>query len=203
MSPVPVLSGASPPETSFGARRAGRWTVPGGLLLALAVAGLPAQAERADRNQPLHFSADNLRYDDTRRVNVLTGRVEITKGSLVLRAERVEVHQSPQGHHSALATGGAEPAFFRQKREGLDEHIEGRAARIDYDSRTETVRLSGNAVIRRLRGAAVADEIQGQTITWDNTGETFTVQGGADGSPDGRVRGVLNPTPDNARGEPR
>jgi lipopolysaccharide export system protein LptA len=169
----------------------------------LAIVAVPAGAERADRDQPLRFSADSLRYDDSRRVNVLTGRVEITKGSLVLRAERVEVRQTPEGHHSAQAMGGGEPAFFRQKREGLDEHIEGRAARIDYDSRTETVRLSGNAVIRRLRGNDLADEIQGQTITWDNAGETFTVQGGVDGSADGRVRGVLTPTPGNARGDTR
>jgi lipopolysaccharide export system protein LptA len=192
MNPVPVPAGTTP------VRR-----IAAAALLALAAIAAPALGERADRDQPLRFSADNLRYDDAQRVNVLTGRVEITKGTLVLRAERVEVRQSPDGHHSAQASGTAEPAFFRQKREGLDEHIEGRAARIDYDSRTETVRLSGNAVIRRLHGNSLADEIQGQTITWDNTRETFTVQGGADGSADGRVRGVLTPTPSNGRGDTR
>ena len=65
------------------------------------------------------------------------------------------------------------------------------------------MRLSGNAMIRRLRGNDLADEIQGQTITWDNTAETFTVQGGAEGSPDGRVRGVLTPAPASSRGETR
>lgn len=172
-------------------------------LWGLAVAAGPAGAERADRDQPLRFTADALRYDDARRVNVLTGRVEITKGSLLLRAERVEVRQSAEGHHSAQATGTGEPAYFRQKREGVDEHVEGRAARIDYDSRTDTVRLSGNAMIRRLRGNDLADEIQGQTITWDNTAETFTVQGGGEGSPDGRVRGVLTPAPASSRGGTR
>jgi lipopolysaccharide export system protein LptA len=185
------------PGRSFPPRRVIAW-------LALAVAVGPALGERADRDQPLRFSADTLRYDDARRVNVLTGRVEITKGSLVLRADRVEVRQTPEGHHIAQATGSGEPAFFRQKREGLDEHLEGRAARIDYDGRTETVRLSGDAMLRRLQGTHLADEIQGQTITWDNAREVFTVQGGgADGSAGGRVRGVLTPRPSNGQGETR
>lgn len=184
--------------------RAWRWSP--GLVLALLVLGwgLAAWAERADRDQPLRFTADHLRYDDTRKVNVLTGRVELTKGSLLLRADRVEVRQSPEGHHSATATASAESAYFRQKREGLDEYIEGRAQRIDYDSRTDTLRLSGQAVIRRLRGPDLADEISGQTIIYDNAAETFSVQGGAEGSADGRVRGVLTPSSSGAgRGDAR
>lgn len=192
MSPLPLSLG-----------RPRRWTPGLALVLAL-VLGPAAWAERADRDQPLRFTADSLRYDDARRVNVLTGRVEVTKGTLVLRADRVEVRQSPEGHHSATATGTAEPASFRRKREGVDEHIEGRASRIDYDSRTDTLRLSGHAVIRRLRGPDVADEITGQTITYDNVAETFSVQGGAEGGGDGRVRGVLTPSSSGAgRGDPR
>ncbi|MFN3416567.1 MAG: lipopolysaccharide transport periplasmic protein LptA [Caldimonas sp.] len=175
--------------------------------LALAVAWMLSAAvwaERADRDQPLRFTADSLRYDDVRRVNVLTGQVEVTKGTLVLRADRVEVRQSPEGHHSATATGTVgQPAYFRQKRDGVDEHLEGRASRIDYDGRTDTLRLSGQAVIRRLRGSDVADEITGQTITYDNVTETFSVQGGAEGGGDGRVRGVLTPSSGAQRGDPR
>lgn len=172
--------------------------------LALVLGGSPvAWAERADRDQPLRFAADSLRYDDVRKVNVLSGRVELTKGSLLLRADRVEVRQWPDGHHSATASSAAEPAFFRQKREGLDEHFEGRAQRIDYDSRTETLRLSGQAMIRRVRGTDVADEITGQTIVYDHGAETYHVQGASDGSPDGRVRGVLSPSSGGGRGEAR
>jgi lipopolysaccharide export system protein LptA len=172
--------------------------------LALALALLLGPAAWAERDQPLRFTADSLRYDDARRVNVLIGRVELIKGPLVLRADRVEVRQSPEGHHSATATGTAEPATFRRKRDGVDEHIEGRASRIDYDSRTDTLRLSGQAVIRRLRGPELADEISGQTITYDNGAETFSVQGGAEGGADGRVRGVLTPSSSGAgRGDAR
>lgn len=159
------------------------------LLLALGAA--TAQAERADRYKPLNFTADALRYDDLKQTNVLTGNVVITKGTMTLKAARVEVHQTPSGHQSAAAfAGGGQPAYFRQKREAVDEYLEGESQRIEYDGRTDTVRLVGQAVVRRYRGSVLADEIKGQTITYDNLAETFTVQGGEG---DGRVRGVLTP----------
>lgn len=157
-----------------------------------AACGAPALAERADRDQPLSFVADQLRYDDARQTNVLTGNVVITKGTLVIHAARVEVRQDEAGHQFAVATGSAaRPASFRQKREGVDEHLEGQAQRLEYESRSDTLRMSGSAVIRRLRGKQLADEVSGQTITFDNGTEVFTVTGGGEG--DGRVRGVITP----------
>ena len=37
------------------------------------------------------------------------------------------------------------PASFRQKRDGVDETVEGVAERIEFDARTDTLRLVGNA----------------------------------------------------------
>lgn len=186
MSPHPVPSSRT--------RRA-RW--PGALIaLVLAgTAGLPAAwAERADRNKPLNFTADALRYDDLRQTNILTGDVVITKGTMVLRAGRVEVRQTPDGYQAAVAHAApGKPAYFRQKRDAVDEHIEGEATRIEYDGKADTVKLFGNAVIRRYRGQTLADEVNGQTITYDNLAEVFTVHGGTGPDGSGRVRGVLAP----------
>ncbi|WP_119157210.1 lipopolysaccharide transport periplasmic protein LptA [Caldimonas tepidiphila] len=158
-----------------------------------AACGTPALAERADRDQPLNFAADRLRYDDARQVNVLSGNVVLNKGSMVIRAAQVEVRQTPAGDHQAVAVAAdGQRAFFRQKREGLDEHLEGEAQRLEYDSGSDTLRMSGNAVIRRYRGKQLADEVSGQTIVFDNAAEVFSVAGGAEGG-DGRVRGVLSP----------
>lgn len=162
-------------------------------LLSAAACGVPALAERADRNQPLNFSADQLRYDDARQTNVLTGNVVIEKGTLVIRAAQVEVRQTPEGHQFALALGaGGQRASFRQKREGLDEYLEGEAQRLEYESRGDTLRMSGNAVVRRYRGKTLADEVEGQVIVFDNGTDRFSVSGGTAGG-DGRVRGVLTP----------
>ncbi|WP_395142598.1 lipopolysaccharide transport periplasmic protein LptA [Schlegelella aquatica] len=159
--------------------------------LALALGAAAVHAERADRYKPLNFTADALRYDHLKQTNVLTGNVVITKGTMTVKAARVEVHQTPSGHQSAVAhAGGGQSAYFRQKRDAVDEYIEGEGQRIEYDGRTDTVRLVGQAVVRRYRGTTLADEVKGQTITYDNLAETFTVQGGEG---DGRVRGVLSP----------
>ncbi|WP_083438639.1 lipopolysaccharide transport periplasmic protein LptA [Caldimonas brevitalea] len=168
------------------------------LCAALAAGVTGAQAEKADRNKPLNFSADNLRYDDVKQTNVLTGNVQITKGSMVMRAARVEVRQTPDGYQSALGLGSGKPAYFRQKRDALDEFIEGEAERIEYDGKSDLLRLTGGAVIRRYRGDTVADEVAGQVITYNNAAEVFTVDGTATGTPGGRVRGVLSPKPQPA-----
>lgn len=155
----------------------------------------PAQAEKTDRSQPLSFAADSARVDELKQLNILSGNVEITKGSIVIRADRVEVRQSPEGYQSAVATGWpAKRAYFRQKREGSDEYLEGEAEKLEYDGRSDTVRLINQAVMRRFRGNTLADEVSGSTISYDNTTEVFQVIGGASSpAAPGRVRGVLTP----------
>ena len=176
-----------------------------GRLFALAVAcGVlfsgALHAETADRDKPMHAEADALRYDDAKQLSVFTGNVVITKGTIVIRGDRVEVRQDPQGNQFGVVTGSASaPAFFRQKREGLDEYIEGVADRIDYNGQTDTVRFEQRAVMRRYRGATLADETAGSLIVYNNVTETFTVDGGpasrTASNPSGRVRAMLTPTP--------
>jgi lipopolysaccharide export system protein LptA len=175
--------------------------------IAAALAGY-ARAEKADRNKPLNFAADSAKVDDLRQVNILIGNVEITKGSILIRANQVEVRQSPEGYQSAVATGGPRNgrAYFRQKREGIDEYIEGEAERLEYDGRSDTVKLVNQAIMRRFRGPTLADEVAGNTITYDNTTEVFQVVGGpSSAAASGRVRGVLTPkeSPASAPGDAR
>ncbi len=169
------------------------------MLAGLLCTGL-AQAERADRDKPMNAEADALRYDDARQVSVFTGNVVITKGSIVLRGAQVEVRQDAQGGQFGLVTGSAAaPAFFRQKRDVPDEFIEGEALRIEYDSKADVVRFTGNAVLRRYRGAQVNDESSGATIVYNGGTDMFTVDGGAanrtPGNPRGRVRAMITPLP--------
>ncbi len=173
------------------------------LLLASALGALaagPALAEKADQNKPMNVEADALRYDDANQTSVFTGKVVITKGSILIRGARVNVRQDPDGFQYGVVT--AEPgklAYYRQKREGLDEFIEGEADTIEYDGKADRVKFIKRAELRRLRGAAVADEMTGSLITYDNSNDVFTVDGGpgspsiAPGVPGGRIRAVLSP----------
>jgi lipopolysaccharide export system protein LptA len=173
-----------------------RWLALPALLLA-GLCAAPAQAEKADRSKPMTVEADQPgTIDLQRQVVVFNGNVVINQGTMVLRADRVELRERSDGYREAKAIGSAARlANFRQKRDGVDETVEGAAERIEFDTRTDTVRLIGNAAVRRLRGGVVADEITGALITWDNTNELFSVTGGAPTptNPAGRVRAVLAP----------
>lgn len=163
---------------------------------ALAVAW-PAGAERADRGKPMNIEADTLRYDDLKQTSVFTGRVVITKGTIVIRGARVEVRQDPEGYQFGTVT--AEPgklAFWRQKRDGGDEWIEGEAETIDYDGKADRVRFSRRAEMRRYTGAALQDETSGNLIVYENASGVFSVDGATPGTAtgsSGRVRAVLGP----------
>jgi lipopolysaccharide export system protein LptA len=160
--------------------------------------GPPAFAEKADRGKPLNIEADNGRYDDVKQIGIFTGNVVVTKGTMLMRASRIEVRQAADGSQFGVATAeGGKRAFFRQKREGLEEYIEGEADRIEYDGKADTVRFIDRAVMRRLRGSVLADETAGSLIVYDNASEVFSVIGGASAAtpanPGGRVRAVLTP----------
>ncbi len=175
------------------------------LLAVVLLAAGAAWAERADRKQPMVVVAEDGVLDLQRQVLVYTGNVVVSQGSMVLRAERVELRTLPDGFRAASAVGSAgRPASWRQKRDGVDETVEGTADRIEFDGRTDTLRLLGNGAVRRLRGGTVADEITGERILWDNTAEVFRVEGGAATAtnPGGRVRAVLSPRAESPASAP-
>jgi lipopolysaccharide export system protein LptA len=177
------------------------------LVASLTLFGGLARAEKADRNKPMNVEADTLRHDDLKQTSVFTGRVVLTKGTILIRGARIDVRQDAEGYQFGVVI--AEPgklAFFRQKREGLDEYIEGEGETIEYDSRADTVRFIKRAQLRRYRGASLNDEMTGAVIVYNNTTDVFTIDGdvakGNLASPGGRVRAMLTPAPDAAATAP-
>lgn len=178
------------------------------LIAALALSGGWAHAENADRNKPMNVEADALRYDDLKQTSVFTGRVVLTKGTILIRGARIDVRQDAEGYQFGVVT--AEPgklAFFRQKREGLDEFIEGEGEVIEYDSRADTVKFIKTAQLRRYQGAKLNDEMTGALIVYNNNTDVFTIDGsvaqGGPGARPGRVRAMLTPKPDAAAAAPQ
>src|SRR5689334_1897295 len=81
-----------------------------------------AHAEKADRNKPIHLEADRATVDDAKQIMTLTGNVVVTQGTTVLRGDRVEVRQDKDGFKNGTVWGNL--AYFKQKRDGVDEVIE-------------------------------------------------------------------------------
>jgi lipopolysaccharide export system protein LptA len=158
-------------------------------------------ADKEERNKPLNIEADALRYDDLRQTSVFTGRVVVTRGTLVIRGDQVEVHQDPEGYQYGVVTAQTgKLAYFRQKRSGSNEAMEGEGEVIEYDGRTDMVKLIRSAQLRRLRGEKLTDEVTGAEIRFNNITEQFTVDGAIpkDGNT-GRVRAMLTPKSEPSR----
>jgi lipopolysaccharide export system protein LptA len=149
-----------------------------------------ALAEKADRDKPVNLEADRVTIDDAKQIALFEGNVVLTQGTMQIRGDRMEVRQDKEGFKQGSTWGS--PASFRQKREGYDEYIEGWAERIEYDGRVETLQMFNRAQLKRGQ-----DEVRGNYISYDARTEFFQVTGGtkaaASGSPEGRVRAVIQP----------
>jgi lipopolysaccharide export system protein LptA len=170
--------------------------VPQKVILALCISLMawPCFAEKADRDKPMQIEADSMRHDEAKLLTQFTGKVLATKGTLIMRAARMEVQQDSQGRQVAkLWAAPNERVFFRQKREGLNEFTEGEAEEVTYDNQADIVTLMRRAEVRILRGTEVANQLQGHTILFNNTTEVVTVDGQPSQSAERRVRATLVP----------
>ncbi|MDP2135251.1 MAG: lipopolysaccharide transport periplasmic protein LptA [Sulfuritalea sp.] len=164
-----------------------------------AIAGLmlsasAARAEKADSDKPVNIEADRVSVDDVKKVQIFDGNVQLQKGTLVIRAARIVVTQDDDGYQRGVATGsaGALPNF-RQKREGVDEYIEGEAERIEHDAKAEKTEFFNRARVR-----SGLDEVRGQFISYDAKSENYFVTSGPNGTraqpgSNERVRAVIQP----------
>ena len=176
------------------------------LLLAVIALGLIAptvHAERADRDKPLQIEAAKHRYDDIKQVGWFEGDVLMIKGTLRVEGARLDFRKDAEGYEYAVVTGAKGGfATFRQRRDptrpGVEEFVEGRAERIEYDGRAETLKLITRATWRRLENDVMADEIDGNLIVYDSRNQAVEGSGGGNANGDGRSRTIFAPRRDPA-----
>jgi lipopolysaccharide export system protein LptA len=158
------------------------------------LAATVARAEKADRDKPVNIEADRVSVDDVKQTQVFEGNVQLVKGTLVIRAERIVVTQDEDGYQRGVATGT--PSVlprFRQKREGVDEYIEGEGERIEHDAKAEKTEFFNRAWVK-----SGLDEVRGQFISYDARSENYFVTSGPNGTrakpgSGDRVRAVIQP----------
>jgi lipopolysaccharide export system protein LptA len=164
------------------------------LACALIFISCPAFSEKADKDKPTQVEANKMSSDETRRLTIFEGNVVITKGTMVVRAERIVVRQDAEGFQYTTATGT--PVRFRQRDDPKDgkegQWMDGEALRIEIDDRKSTVELHEKA--RVTRGC---DEVLGNFIFVDQRSDFFSVSAGKDkdgkDSQSGRVRATIQP----------
>jgi lipopolysaccharide export system protein LptA len=166
-------------------------------LLCGAFAGA-ARAEKADSTKETVITAEQGVADEVKQTRTLTGNVVLVKGTLTMKAGRALILVDPQGYQ--FATFWAAPgklATFRQKRDGAgDLWVEGEAERVEYDDKTEMVKLFSKAKLTRLEGSKKTDEAEGPFISYDSRKELFAMENTATGESKpggGSVRMVIQP----------
>ncbi|UCV11051.1 lipopolysaccharide transport periplasmic protein LptA [Dechloromonas denitrificans] len=151
-----------------------------------------ALAERADRDKPMQLEANRISIDDAKKIQILEGDVIITKGTMILKADRVVVTEDKYGFQKGTAFSGKDGlARFRQKREGKEEYVDGEAERIEYDTNKEVAELFHRAWVR-----SGEDQVKGDYIWYDAVSEKYLVTAGESSNPKGppaRVRAVIQP----------
>lgn len=156
------------------------------------LAALPAYAEKADRDKPMLLEAGKVSIDDAKKIQILEGDVVITKGTMILKADRVVITEDRYGFQKGTAFSGKNGlAYFRQKREGKDEYVEGEAERIEYNTNSEIAELFHRAWVK-----SGEDQVKGDYIWYDAVNEKYLVTAGEPRTPNGpapRVRAVIQP----------
>lgn len=167
-------------------------------LLALNLTVGIAHAEKADSDKPTNVEADQMDYDDVRQVNTFTGQVVLTRGTLIMKGGKLVVTTDPSGYQFAtLYAAPGQLATFRQKRDGGPNlWVDGEAERMEYDGKTEVVKLFAKARIRRLEGDKPTDEVDGEFISYDSRAEFYSVNNTVSGESKpgaGRIKAVIQP----------
>jgi len=163
----------------------------------LATSALPAFAERADREKQIVVAGDKAVANDAEKTLVFDGNVVITQGTMRMTASKVTVREDKDKHQYYVANGA--PVTFRQKRDNVDEWIEGFADRAEFDDRNDVLKLFNRARVKRNN-----DELTGEFITYDMRRDVAEVTGAPAGtatpSNTGRVKVIIMPPKRDEKG---
>jgi lipopolysaccharide export system protein LptA len=163
----------------------------------LAAAAPAALAERADREKEIVVGADRLVADDANRTSTFEGSVVVTQGTMRMTAAKVTVKEDAERHKFYVASGS--PVTFRQKRDKVEEYVDGMAERAEFDDRNDVLRLYNRARVKSNQ-----NEITGDFISYDMKREVAEVSGAPPGAaaPQGsRVKVIILPPKKAADGD--
>ncbi|SFL58585.1 lipopolysaccharide transport periplasmic protein LptA [Nitrosomonas communis] len=152
-------------------------------------------AERADRNKPIQIESDSATVEDYKRkdnfrISTFIGNVIFTQGTRIIRADKVIIKEDLKSFH--YVTGYGDLVSFRERRDSVDEYIEGWSQRVEYDEKTNKIELFGKAQLKRGE-----DEVHGDYISYDIMRDFFEVisrkEKKAQEKSENRVRVIIQP----------
>lgn len=149
-------------------------------------------ASKPDRQQPMTVEADTAELNERTGVSIYSGNVVVTQGSMIMKAERVNLQSKDNKLTSMKGTG--KPATYRQKDANTGAPIIGKADQIIYMPGKSQLILVGKASLFKddntVKSERIVYNIESDYVS------AGTKSGGK------RVKIVIQPTEDSQDGTP-
>jgi len=105
-----------------------------------------AYSLNTDSSEPLEISADSVMMDEGEGFSTFTGDAIVTQGSLLLRADLIEMYSDNKKVNKVIAKGSIDKrAYYKQNQPNQQRFVEATAVTITYLIDKEFIYLNGNA----------------------------------------------------------
>lgn len=139
--------------------------------------------------------SDTLNYDDVKKESVFTGNVIMTRGLMTLRADKLVMHEDPEGFQYGTATvKPGDLVFVRQENPEKFEVVEAKGLRAEYNGKSDEFEMIGEAVVTKYVCGKPFDTIHGDRVKYNqstNVYQAFSEPGSTGGK---RVRSIAAPS---------
>lgn len=122
-----------------------------------------AFALSSDRKQPIKIKADSVSINEKTGVSLYKGNVIFTQGSLILKGDKVVIHQLGGSVSEIIVTG--KPATFQQQQDTKKELVNAKAGKMKFVTKDERVYLSQNASVEQGENLLKGNKIEYNTRT--------------------------------------
>lgn len=132
-----------------------------------------AFAAKSDFTQPIDVKADRSEYNEKDGTQVLSGNVEIKQGSMIIRAQEIDV--ALKDNKLSVIKGKGNPIEFQQENE-QGELVTGSCNSIVYDAVKGVLTLIGNASLSQPK-----QQLKSEKIVFNSISQTVIAEGGQSG----------------------
>ena len=148
-----------------------------------------------DNDQPIHIASDQALLYDTQGISTYTGNVEITQGSIVLKADKVTIYSENAKITRVEANG--KPAHFQQRPAADQSIMHAYGETINYELAREVVTLTVQARLENDENSFTGNRIQ-----YDIKNQKIQAYADNNSENEGqRVEMIIQPKPQNSAGE--
>lgn len=132
------------------------------LIFVLCTFSVNVFALKGDDKKPLQIDADSATVDQKTMVSEFTGNVIITKGSLIVHADKGVASEDKAGNRTLILYG--RPVTFEQMQDD-GVKIVGQGDKFEYNSKSSLAVLTGRAKVTKGKSEVIGDVLTYNTQT--------------------------------------